>query len=60
MEWKAAPAGGKRHIRGAAVSAVWPAHRPALCCSPLMQVAIADMIFDVLKVAWGKFEASVK
>lgn len=42
--------------------------RPALCCelqlNPVCQshpqVAIADMIFDVLKVAWGKFEASGK
>jgi len=26
----------------------------------VLQIAIADMIFDVLKVAWGKFEASGK
>ena len=36
------------------------AHCPPSAACPLPQVAIADMIFDVLKVAWGKFEASGK
>lgn len=32
-------------------------HAPP-ACPPLPQVTTADMVFDVLKIAWGKFEAS--
>lgn len=34
--------------------------RDLVPCISCPQVAIADMVFDVLKIAWGKFEASNK